>query len=120
MIRDLEFDLVTNVREKRPRIIPDDFIEDFLVWKSNDPSTRVLAGDILAAELPQCCVEITDVDHVASGVADFDSVTDSERLANENVNPGDETLCRCLDGETDDDRTDAERGERAVPIDEDN
>src|SRR2546423_1129555 len=83
LIRDLEFNFIPNVREKRPGIIPNDFIEHFLVRESDDSAAGMIAGDVLTAELPKCGIEITDIDYVASGVADFDAIADAERLPDE-------------------------------------
>src|SRR5207249_1099610 len=116
LIRDLKFDLVPDVGKKRPGIIPNDFIEHFFVGKANDAAARMVSGNILTAKFPQGRVEITDIDYVTSGIADFNSVANTKWLPDENKNPGDETLHRSLHGQTNDDRTDPERGERAVPI----
>src|ERR1041385_2338209 len=71
---------------------------------------------VFPAEFPQRSVEIADIDHVACSVADLYTITDAERLANEDVNPGDEAFHRRLDGEADDDRSNTERSKRAIPI----
>jgi hypothetical protein len=62
----------------------------------------MIAGNVFAAELPQSGIEISNVDHVASGITDLYAITYSERLANEDINPGDEALHRRLDSEADD------------------
>jgi hypothetical protein len=74
----------------------------------------------LPAEFPQGGVEIADINHVASGVADFDAVADAKRLANQNVNPGDKAFHRGLHSQPDDDGTDTERCDRRVPINKNN
>ena len=118
LIRDLKFNFIPNVGEKRPGIIPNNFIEHFFVRESDNAAARMVSGNVLTAKFPERGVEISDVDDVTGGVADFNSIADSERSAHQNVNPGDEAFHRCLHGEANDDRADAERGERAVPIDE--
>ena len=70
----------------------------------------------MASEFPKRGVEITNVDHVAGGVADFDAVADAIRPPNEYINPTDKTFHRRLHGQTDDDRADAERGEGCIPV----
>ena len=79
----------------------------------------MIAGNILAAKFPQGGIEITDVDDVAGCVADLNAVADAVRPTHEDKNPGNETLGRCLDGQTNDDRPDTERGERGIPIHKD-
>ena len=80
----------------------------------------MIAGKILAAEFPQGGVEVTDIDHVAGRIGDFDAVAHAKRLAHQNVNPGDEAFHRSLHSQPDDDRTDTERSDRRVPINENN
>src|SRR6266513_2800059 len=95
LVSDLKFNLVPNVGKKRPGIIPNDFIEHFFVWKSDDTAAGVISGNVLAAKLPEGGVEVADVDHVARGVTDFNSIADPKRAAHQNVDPGDETFHRC-------------------------
>ena len=116
LIGNLEFNFVPNVGKKRPGIIPNDFIEHLFIREPDDPAAGMVAGNVLTAKFPERGIEITDVDHVASGIANFNAITNAKRLPNKNKNPGDETFHRGLHGQADDDRTDAERGERAVPI----
>src|SRR5205814_7532202 len=82
LIGDLELDLVPNVGEQRPGIVPDHRLEHFRVRELNDTSTRVIAGDVLPAEFPKCRIEIADIDYVAGGVAHFDAVADAIWPAN--------------------------------------
>ena len=79
----------------------------------------MITGNVLPAEFPQRRVEVTDINHVSSGVADFDAVANAKRLANQNVNPCDETFHRSLYRQPDDNRANSKRGHRAVPIHED-
>ena len=39
-VSDVEFDLVPDVGKKRPRIIVNDRVEHFLVWKADDAPAR--------------------------------------------------------------------------------
>ena len=73
----------------------------------------------MASEFPKRRVKITDIDDVTGGVVDFDAITDAKWLANENVDPGDEAFHRRLHGKTNDDRSDTERSQCWVPVDED-
>src|SRR5213595_3076308 len=77
----------------------------------------MIAGKIFAAKFPQCGIEIPNVNDVARGFAYLYAIPYPERLANENVNPGDKAFHRRLDSETDDNRADTERGNRGIPID---
>ena len=103
VVTDLELHLVPDVRKKWPRIIVNEFIEYFFIREFDEPATRMIGGEILAAELPQRGVEVADIDHVASGVGYFDAVAHAKRLANQNVNPRDETLHRGLNSQPDND-----------------
>ena len=62
----------------------------------------MIAGKIFAAEFPQSGIEIPNVNDVARGFAYLYAIPYPERLANENINPGDEAFHRRLDSETDD------------------
>jgi hypothetical protein len=61
----------------------------------------MIAGNVFAVELPQSGIEISNVDYVASGITDLYAITYSERLANEDINPGDEALYWRLYSEAD-------------------
>ena len=63
----------------------------------------MIAGDVFAAEFPERGIEISNVDYVPRGVTDLYAITYAIRLANEDVNPGDETFHRRLYSEADDD-----------------
>jgi hypothetical protein len=76
----------------------------------------MVAGDILAAKFPQSRVEVSNVNHVASGIAYFDAVAHTKRLSNQNINPRDETLHWRLHSQSNDDRANTERSHRCVPI----
>jgi hypothetical protein len=78
----------------------------------------VISGKILTAEFPERGIEVTNVDDIAGGIVDFDTVTDAKWLTNENTDLGDKTFHRGLHGQTNNDRADAERGEGGVPIHE--
>src|SRR6266513_788945 len=116
LISDLKFDFVPDVREKRPRIVVDKFVEHFFVWKLDDPAARMIAGNILAAKFPQRGVEITHVDDVSGGIIDSNAVPDTIRLADEEVDPADETFHRSLHSQSNNDGNNANRGERSIPI----
>ena len=103
LIGNLKFYFIPDIGKKRPGIIPNDFVEHFFVRETNDPTARVVAGDILASEFPQGRVEITNIDHVAGCVSDLDTVADPKRPAHQNVDPGDKTLHRRLDSKADND-----------------
>ena len=116
LISDLKFNFVPDVRKERPRIVVNDRVEHFLIWKSDRATARVIAGNILTSEFPQCRVEITDVDHIAGSIVDLDTIADPERLADENIDPGNETLHWCLHGQPNDNRSHTEGSKRGVPI----
>src|SRR6202040_145983 len=59
----------------------------------------MIAGNVFAAEFPQSGIEIPNVDYVARAVTDLYAIAHSERLANEDVNPGDEAFHRRLHSE---------------------
>ncbi len=65
------------------------------------------------------CAQGAHVDHVTGGVVDLDAIADAIRLADENIDPGDETFHRRLHSQTDDDRSNTERGQRRIPIHKD-
>ena len=102
LIRDLKFDLVPDVRKKRPGIIPNDLVEHFLIGKANDATARMIARDVLPAKFPQRCVEVTDIDDVSGSVTYLDAITYAIRLANQNIYPADETFHRRLYCQADD------------------
>src|ERR1700756_1335113 len=79
----------------------------------------MIAGNVLASEFPEGSVKISDVDYVAGGVANLDTVADLKRPADEDVNPGDKAFQRGLHGQADDDGADAQSGDDGVPIHED-
>ena len=58
------------------------------------------------------------MDYVTSSVTNLDAVCYPKRLANEDVYPRDKAFHRRLDSETDDNRSDPERSNRGIPIDE--
>ena len=84
----------------------------------DDAPAGVIARDVLAAELPESGIKIADVDHVAGGIAHLDAVADAIGAPNQQINPADETGHRCLHGQAENDRTDAERGQRSIPVNE--
>src|SRR5262249_22455625 len=100
--RNIEFDLVPNVRKKRPRIIVNDLVEYFLIRKLDQTTTGVISGKILPSKFPECGVEIPHIDNIARGFADLYAIAYSERLADKNVHPRYEALDRCLHSKTDD------------------
>src|SRR5947209_1479988 len=120
LVGDAEFNFVPNVGKKRPGIIPNHLIEDLFVWKPNYPPARMISRDILTAELPERGVEVTHVNDVACSVPDFYSIADPEWLADQNVNPCNETLGRRLDRQSKNDGPNPKRGERAVPVNKNN
>src|SRR5437763_8198518 len=81
LIRDLKFDFIPDVREQRPGIIPNDLVEYLFIWKSNNAATGMIAGNVLAAELPQSRVEISHIDDITGSVSDLDAVADAKRLS---------------------------------------
>src|SRR5581483_4746696 len=115
---DIELNLVPNVGKKRPRIIINEFVEHFLIRKLDQPTARMIAGKIFAAELPKSGIEISYIDYVACGLADLYAITHPEGLTNQNVNPCDEAFHRGLDGKGEDHRANTECGKRSIPIDE--
>jgi hypothetical protein len=54
----------------------------------------MIGGKVLATKFPQRGIEISHIDDVASGVADFDAITDLIRTPHEYENPGDKTPTR--------------------------
>jgi hypothetical protein len=79
LVSNIKFDLVPNIREKRPRIVVNELVEHFFIREFDEAAARMVGGKILAAEFPKRGVEITNVDHVAGSVADFDAVADAIR-----------------------------------------
>ena len=106
--------------KQRPRIIVNEFVEHFFIGELDQPAAGMIGRKILAAEFPQGGVEVADIDHVAGGVGYFDAVAHAKRLAHQDVNPGDEAFHRSLHSQPDNDRTDAERSDRRVPINKNN
>src|ERR1051325_3420172 len=76
----------------------------------------MFSREIIAAELPECRIEIVEVDHVAGGVADLDAITDAIRLAHEDVDPTDETGDWSLKCKSEYQRNQAKRNDRGVPV----
>ena len=58
---DVELDLIPNVRKKRPGIIINDFVGDFLIRKLDQPTAWMIAGQVLAAEFPKSGIKISNV-----------------------------------------------------------
>ena len=63
----------------------------------------MIAGNVFAAEFPRSRIEISNVDYVAGGFTNLYAITYSERLANKDINPGDEAFHRRLDCKPNDD-----------------
>src|SRR6266576_1426295 len=118
VVSDLELHLVPDVWKKCPREIVNEFVEHLFGWELDQTTARVITGYVFAAEFPQGSVEISDVDHVPCGITDLYPITDPERLANKDINPGEEALHRGLYSQPDDDRTNTERSDGSVPIHE--
>src|SRR5215470_6295423 len=116
VVCDLELDLIPDVGKKRPRIVVNQFIKHFFVRKLDHAAAWMIAGHVFAAKFPQSGIEISDVDYVASRITYLNAITDAIRLANQNIDPGDETFHRRLYSQPDDDRTDAKRCNSCVPI----
>src|SRR5262249_31285744 len=90
--------------------------EHFFIRKLDQAAAWVIAGHVFAAEFPQSGIEIPDVDYVACRVTNLYAITDAIRLANQNINPGDEAFHRRLYSQPDDDRTNTEGSDSSVPI----
>src|SRR5215475_6775137 len=113
---DLELHLVPDVGKQRPRIIVDEFIEHFFIREFDQPPTGMIGREIFATELPQCGVQVADIDNVAGGICYFNAVAHAKRLTDQNVNPSNEAFNRRLQSQPDNDRTDAERSDSRIPI----
>ena len=116
VVSNMEFDLVPNVGEQRPRIVEDHYTQHFRVGKFDHSSARMVTGKIFPAEFPQRGVEVTDVDHVTSSIFDLDTIADLIWPADEDVYPTEKTCHRRLHCQTDDHRADPDGDERSVPI----
>src|SRR5512132_4100171 len=116
----MELYLVPDVREKRPGIVVNEFVEHLFIRELDQPPAGMIAREILAAEFPQRGVEVTDIDHITGRVGYFDPVAHAIRLTHQDVNPRDEAFHRSLHSQPDDDRTDTERSDRGVPIHKNN
>ena len=57
----------------------------------------------MAAEFPESRIEVTNVNDIASGIADLNPIAYPVRLTNEDVYPGDETFHRGLNGQAEND-----------------
>ena len=95
-IRDTELDFVPNVGKERPSVVVDRRAQDFRIWKLNDAAAGMIRREKIAAKFPQSSIEVTNVDHVALGIADLDAIADSIRRARQNVNPSEKTCHRRL------------------------
>ena len=62
----------------------------------------MIAGNVFAAEFPQSGIEIANIDYITGGVTDLYAITYSERLANEDINLGDEAFHWRLHGKAND------------------
>ena len=69
-----------------------EFIEYFFIREFDQPTTWMIGREILASELPQRGVKVADIDNVTGGLCYSDAVAHPKRLANQNVNPGDEAF----------------------------
>ena len=78
----------------------------------------MIGRKVLATKFPKCRIEVPDVDDIAGGIANLNTVADLVGAPNENENPADKALHRSLDCQTDDDRPNPKSRQRRVPIDE--
>src|SRR6266404_5724179 len=79
----------------------------------------MIGGKIFSTKFPEGRIEITDVDHIAGSVVDFKRIAHPIWPPHKNINPPDKTGHRSLDRKADDDRENADRNERGVPVHKD-
>src|SRR5262249_41074196 len=89
---DVKFDLVPDVGEERPRIVINDLVEHFLIWKLDDATAGVITRHVLTAEFPKSGIEVTNINYVAGGIGYLDTIAYSVRLTNKNIDPAYETF----------------------------
>src|SRR6267378_1328038 len=76
----------------------------------------MIGGKIVTAKFPERGIEIADVDHITSGVAQLDPIADAVRRPHQNVDPADETRKRSLQSEAGNNREHTQRNDSGVPV----
>ena len=56
----------------------------------------MITRNVMTAEFPEGSIQVTDVNYVASGIANLDPIAHPIRLTNEDIDPGDEAFHRRL------------------------
>src|SRR5688572_4346303 len=78
----------------------------------------MVGRQMTAANFPDGRIEVTDVDDVASYIADFNAIAHPVGSSSQDINPADEAGDRRLQGESKNQRDQSERYDSRIPVDE--